>query len=341
MLEVDLSTLSVGGYGWDAGQVHYHTVLWYYCVTCNTRTRTNWGDVKNRLDTPLQCNACMMRKGNEIIMPDNVPVGIVDKETLGTHGNLVALTKVWYACTQCGRHRNGKWIKIRNADLSKIICRSCFASNKRVPFNENAFDNLTPESLYWLGYISGDGNITQPVASQKKVSIKSKDVDILNKFGDFLGIPGRKSGDIVWVYSDKIAEILDSHGITTRKSITLKVSDALAQSRDFWRGMVDSDGCIGYYNSAKRGGKWPALSFVSGSIELMNQFVDYTQSVIGKHGGVSEDKRPNNHCYCYKVNGQYAVAMFLNLYEGCSVSESLDRKRNKAMFIIEQEKKNA
>lgn len=49
--------------------------------------------------------------------------------------------------------------------------------------NDNAIDILTPEVVYWLGYLSADGSV---VGNNIKLNINSKDEDVLENFKHFL-----------------------------------------------------------------------------------------------------------------------------------------------------------
>lgn len=56
-------------------------------------------------------------------------------------------------------------------------------SQRKYNCNDNAFDILTPEVVYWLGYLSADGSI---VKNKIQLNINSKDEDVLENFKHFL-----------------------------------------------------------------------------------------------------------------------------------------------------------
>lgn len=272
---------------------------------------------------------------NPFVTEKDSGVRVADPKTLGRRGDLVAETKVFYVCCSCKRDTHTKWGKIREKSPEHRVCISCFAKSRRVAFREDAFDFLDSNTLYWIGYIAGDGNVTRPKKSQMKVSIKSIDDDILEKFSSFLGIPGRKSGNIVWVYSNKIASQLLELGITERKSTTIKIRHDISQSADFWRGLVDSDGTVALSAYDGRKNVYPMVVYGSGSIDLITQYVDWCESLTGRRQTIYEDMRPNNHIYKVRFMGTLAVVILKTLYGSCDSSVSLDRKRNKALEYID------
>lgn len=60
---------------------------------------------------------------------------------------------------------------------------------KRHSLNHNAFDVLTPESLYWLGFLMADGCVS---LNNKYIilTLQSRDINHLKKYKGFLGYGG-------------------------------------------------------------------------------------------------------------------------------------------------------
>lgn len=140
--------------------------------------------------------------------------------------------------------------------------------------NECVFDELTPESLYWIGFLYADGHIRKDRAEYSiEVEIELKDRDHLVKFANFLGCnkePKQYSDNscTLKVYSKKMNQRLKQLGLDHNKSYTAKPHELLKDSRDFWRGVVDGDGCLSYAND------YPFLH-LCGTKDTGKEFVEF------------------------------------------------------------------
>src|SRR5690606_16824725 len=110
----------------------------------------------------------------------------------------------------------------------------------------NPFDNKNIEDKsYWLGFIGGDGYISE---NKNSILITSIDFEMINHFIDFVGEGVRYhekmllSGLVYTAsFSNKEAkEYLVKRGVTTKKSLTLKYNVKL--NWDIIRGLFDADG---------------------------------------------------------------------------------------------------
>lgn len=106
------------------------------------------------------------------------------------------------------------------------------------------------ESEYWLGYLCADGNIQY---SKKyriyKVSLFSKDKEIIDKFIQFIGprcrYHKRKQNGIheAYIFSrDLCEELINKYNIVPKKSLILNPN--LPQNNHVIRGYFDGDGSI-------------------------------------------------------------------------------------------------
>lgn len=122
--------------------------------------------------------------------------------------------------------------------------------------DHSAFDVLTPEALYWMGYLFADGSLSFPDNGSPSlvVHISDKDQNHLEKFRDFLKsnhaigtIASSKNnfgGGAIYfkVRSEQLVAMLFTRGMT-KKPDRLPTKE-LCDSADFWRGVVDGDGYI-------------------------------------------------------------------------------------------------
>jgi hypothetical protein len=130
--------------------------------------------------------------------------------------------------------------------------------------------------------------------------------------------PNGKHWYSIQVSDSQIFHDLCALGIVPRKSLTLKVSQRLAQSRDFWRGAVDGDGCL-YLKS----GKYLAMFLCSASFDFICQFSDFLSS-LGISRKITVDERKKNPLYSIQLSGWQARRLARELYLDCCMA--LDRK---------------
>jgi hypothetical protein len=127
--------------------------------------------------------------------------------------------------------------------------------------NDNALDRLTPDALYWIGFILSDGHIEKD-RTRITVTLTKDDENHLLKMGEFFGeglIPRIVKGTgnskdeeyLRLAFSSKrIYEKLTQLGLHHRKTWDINIHENLQYSRDFWRGVIDGDGWI--YNKQQR-----------------------------------------------------------------------------------------
>jgi hypothetical protein len=204
---------------------------------------------------------------------------------------------------------------------------------KRLPLNDDAFAFITPESAYWIGFMMADGAIW---GKRVSIMLSDKDSEHMQKFKKFLSsglkmiyaAPRVLVGKYisrpqigVGVYSIKMVSDLAKYGVVPNKSKTAKVI-GLEINRDFWRGVIDGDGCIDAV------GIYPRIS-LTGSYDLVSQFSNFIQHCIGFSPNIIRDKG----VYRAQTAGHRAISVIRVLYENATVS--LDRKAEKARQVLE------
>lgn len=208
------------------------------------------------------------------------------------------------------------------------------------PLRHGAFDILTPESMYWIGYLAGDGYVTHRADGYtNRLGLSSKDRPQIEKFVDFLGLHRKalrhrvvnKFGGQFHEYSAKITSEnivrrLIGYGIVPRKSMILEIKESeLLRSVDFIRGVVDSDGCVTVVGKDRT----PRVNIGTGSTVFRDQMIRAIMDVFG----ISARWYPNRTISIIHVGGRSAVALMCGLYTNVPRSISLDRKRTMAMAI--------
>ena len=197
---------------------------------------------------------------------------------------------------------------------------------------KNLFDGENPISNYWVGFIMGDGCIHYPKrGGSPSVSITLSMVDLqhLYKFRDFLcsdnkvSISKNKKYCAFRIHNKDICESLYKFGVVPQKSKTAKIIN-LNNNIDFWRGVIDADGCISVGTKNTR-----AVLLLVGSFELLSQFREFlilngitTHAKVGKHKSI----------YQIGMSGKNAVESIELLYKDAVTY--LDRKKEYADFIL-------
>ncbi|MEU1746861.1 hypothetical protein ACPXB5_07600 [Micromonospora arida] len=145
----------------------------------------------------------------------------------------------------------------------------------------DAFDRLTPEACYWLGFLFADGCVTYRAGHLPQISVglAQRDREHLVSLRTFLGstssisAPSPTHGSCQFsVRSNRLAERLTALG-----RYDGPLNDRLTESRDFWRGVVDGDGSIGKYRRpSPRQSTFSQFRLV-GSKRLLDSFAAFLQ----------------------------------------------------------------
>lgn len=207
--------------------------------------------------------------------------------------------------------------------------------NNNTEINHSAFDELTPEALYWIGMIFTDGHIEQKKEASIDLTLHNNDIDHLYKFKEFLGTTReikKDKGDCsrLRVNSKQLRDKLVDLGFTHNKSTTIAPHELLKHSRDFWRGCIDGDGGI-YIHSYT--GKTNHLT-LCGTLETIFEFGIFCTSYIG----IKEKfptKSNGKNLYQISYYGQDAKKIATYLYKDAIIylQRKYDTYQN---FLIEE-----
>jgi hypothetical protein len=191
----------------------------------------------------------------------------------------------------------------------------------------NPFDNKSVEDKsYWLGFIAGDGYISE---HKQKILISSIDYEIVDNFKKFVGeglsiITQIKNNKPMYVATFSHLEAknyLVKRGVTTKKSLTLRFNVKL--NWDIVRGLFDADGSF----SQNR------LKVTTASPRLIKQLVLFL-----KENGI-ETKIQNKGKYtCYDIyllGGKDTIAFVYNKFYSHNPTYYLTRKKEQIRRYIE------
>lgn len=227
-------------------------------------------------------------------------------------------------------------VGISNSGIRRILKANGIYKNKRSVNHDTLSNLLDGDSLYWIGFICGDGCVWDG-GKTPALQITSKDIDIIKKFKKFFqsnhkvtkNIHKKNGGEFyrVGFTSQKICDALKNIGITQNKTHSLEITKPeILSSNDFIRGLIDADGHI------NKTGRY--VEIASGSKVFSEQVC---QSI--KNAGftcsikaVNRDGRKTY--YTIKINGGAdSVKSFISWLSYETATYFLDRKKQIALRI--------
>jgi hypothetical protein len=204
--------------------------------------------------------------------------------------------------------------------------------------NQSAFNLITEESAYWLGFFMADGSISEikthangGTTPYVVLKLQIRDLEHLKKFKTFM-----TSTHPISIYTDKRGKVscrlgfsakklalkLSEYGITARKSLCGMAKCGLECNKDFWRGVIDGDGTLSH-------GGYPRLYLV-GSYNLLIQFKVFVEKIVGQT--IISRLLQRKSIYRLTLCGQIALKVVKILYDSCSVA--LERKLERAKLML-------
>lgn len=238
-----------------------------------------------------------------------------------------------------------RWVPWRILSDAGVQLRRKSVYKKK--YNQQFFDEYSPESAYWAGFILADGNITRN-SSLLQMSLSNVDESHLLKFCEAIGLENKLTpdGDCVRmsVSGKHVCQSLaDNFGVYPRKSNVCVFPEQIPKHlwSHFIRGVFDGDGCVttktnsqSEYPSSQK--KYIAINF-TGSITLLDFLKNYFHSHIGVVVGrgsvtgippthiVGRHKKTGQISY----SGKNAMKILKNIYHESHESIRLSRKFNK------------
>lgn len=219
----------------------------------------------------------------------------------------------------------------------KLRSRSEAARSETV--NHAAFDVITDEAAYWIGFLMADGCISDTGRGNPKILLKlaRQDGDHVRRFAAFLEatnkIQIRANGQVaVSITSARLAQALAQFGVVPRKSYTAQVH-GLELNRHFWRGEFDGDGSLGINvtnNGHEKIYHRPRLT-LTGSYQLLGQFRHFLTVNIPDCRFVMLN---HDRYAMLQINDSWAIQTIHLLYDDCQTT--LPRKQARAQALLAQ-----
>lgn len=281
--------------------------------------------------------AAVRRKGGVLRRPGTRGADTVDRRAVRNAGRNRRLVELYQggattyeaaAAVGCSQHEACRQLRMagvrartpREARLGRPIQRPL-----RCALDEEAFDRPGEERDYFVGFLMGDGCVHQPKYGRPVISLalQASDVAIIERFRDFLKashqirVERNTSGGSIAsfrVSSRRMADRLASFGVLPRKTWTAEAV-GMEHNRHFWRGMVDSDGCLSWRTLAS-GRRIPCLGLV-GTRAIVSQFSAFVKSI---RPDCKATVRPMGSIWVVNAAGTFARDVVRVLYEGAGVS---------------------
>lgn len=157
-----------------------------------------------------------------------------------------------------------QFIKTFNHDYIPFTPTDDYRFCKLDRYYSDYFDNIdNQDKAYILGFLYADGSMTQD-KYRTSITLQERDKEILEKMSNAIGnknglgyIPNNhdtwQNCYILRINSKRVCDALYYHGLIPKKSLILEfpLNFPFKYYKDFLRGYIDGDGCIGASNCSK------------------------------------------------------------------------------------------
>lgn len=177
---------------------------------------------------------------------------------------------------------------------------------------------LTANDSYLLGLLATDGNVNK---NGKGVEFCSSDIDLCLIVKNLIGmgaIYSYKHRAFLWsVSSTELNRRLIDLSITPNKSFTLEYPKCKLSHPDFFRGIIDGDGCI-FLDK-----KYIGLKLYSASEKFINEVREMVIKKIGVTMNINKNKKD---VYSIGNSGKKAIKIMDWMYANSNEQNRLSRK---------------
>lgn len=217
--------------------------------------------------------------------------------------------------------------------------------------DDDYFMNIdSADKAYWLGFISADGYIVNNKELRNYelgIQLSSADMEHLKKFNKcingnydvsiFKKSPFKDRGyekeyetASIRIYSKKMVDSLEKHGVVQNKTYTLEFPKNLGEyTWDYVRGFFDGDGSVGEIHAGKNNNLYLRASFTAHRKEFLDDLNSFLNE-NGIYGRINKDR----DWYRLDIRSKDSTKKFFeNIYrdEHCVC---LDRKKEKYENIL-------
>jgi hypothetical protein len=234
--------------------------------------------------------------------------------------------------------------------IQKALIRNGVELRKTSPYmnkyNVHFFDEYTPESCYWAGFILADGCIRTD-RDAVEIKLATRDTAHLVKFAKAIGFTGaihQYSGGAKGVCSISLSgkwlpkALKKNFSIVSKKSLTISFPSQVPSKYwpDLIRGIFDGDGCITKQSGKRR---IPMLEFV-GTVKLLSSmqqiFYDLGVRLKSKntYPPIQSTKGMNKKVGYLSYTGKNSKLIFDWMYNSSSNAVRLSRKYKRYLNFV-------
>jgi hypothetical protein len=212
----------------------------------------------------------------------------------------------------------------------------------------NYINLLDPNHAYLIGFIYGDGSLTNGPKGRNKgkmeIEINIRDADILQKFQEIVPVYSSlksrnretrfsnrgkiyKNETMIFTISDFVfRQELNQIGVPFgKKSLVIRPPRDKYSVPDFWRGFIDADGSLGLTKPGL-----PFISLVTASAPMAQEYLFMAWKVTRCYRSSSRNKRDNIFNILYMREPAQQIIRYL-YYPGCL---TLQRKMEMAIDAL-------
>lgn len=193
---------------------------------------------------------------------------------------------------------------------------------------ENYFEAMSPQSVYWAGFLAADGYFSNTGKTKKSIylSMAEKDLEHLEQYKKDLGINNEITFQIkddkyiqYRLFANSISNrkyLNDFYNLTNKKSLTLKpplnLSDDLTDF--FIKGYIDGDGSI-FITKRKNDTQGALTISIIGTLEMLLFVKNRFEKILCKKITTPKQKRKNNkNTYVLTISSLNARIIFEKYY---------------------------
>lgn len=199
------------------------------------------------------------------------------------------------------------------------------------------FDNIdTEEKSYWLGFLMGDGSVSE--TGRLRIELSNKDRDHLEKFKLFMKSDNvikktRKDCSSIGINSKDFISKLANYGIVPRKTHFTKTPDIDKNLlKHFYRGILDSDGWICRHKHKDQADGFN-IGFCSANKVFIEEIKNFINTATNNTKGLISFRKykAGGEVYQLIFGGAKVIVDIIDfLYDDFNCKVSLSRKLEKA-----------
>lgn len=211
------------------------------------------------------------------------------------------------------------------------------------------FDLTIPINSYIFGFLQSDGHLARHKKSGFKkgklnIELSFKDRDILFLIQKYIKVEAVFSSRIrdtnfkkkyksckLSFHSTEFRELLHKLGLPSGKKSAIIKPPKLYIESDYWRGIIDGDGSLGFTK-----GGWPFISLNTSSTKLALEYKKFIRKITGRINGSNRNKRDGTYNICETRECAQLICKEL-YYDDCI---GMKRKISKSKKILRWKRVN-